>query len=108
MQTTPLVDWSSEFVMEDGPQADGYYQDHDNFIKPYFSSEYKKDTLVVTTLIEINACAETDAAIKISSDTLYLMTTNIDSESCSSTVFSKFTYTIYNPENRVFVIVSEK
>lgn len=107
-QDDRLLDWKSEFVMEDGEDVNSYYNDYENFIKPYFSTDYKIDTLIVTTLIEINSCAEIVADIKISNDTLYLLTKNIGDFACTSVNFNKFTYTIYNPENKRFTIISEK
>lgn len=107
-QDDRLLDWTSEFVMEDGEQADGYYQDHDNFIKSYFTTHYKVDTLIVTTLIEINSCAEIIADVKISNDTLYLLTKDIGDVACASVIFNKFTYIIHNPNNKRFIIKSEK
>ena len=107
-QDERLLDWSSEFVMQDDGDAEGYYQNHIKFIEPYFSSEYKADTLKVTTLIEINSCAEIIADIKISNDTLYLLTKNIGNVACASVTFNKFTYVIHNISNEKFVIISEE
>ncbi|NVK29057.1 MAG: hypothetical protein HWE14_13470 [Flavobacteriia bacterium] len=103
-----LIDWSTEIVMEDGEHADGYYNNHLDFIKPHFSTEYQRNTLTVTTLIEINSCAETVPDIRISNDTLYLLTRQISDEACASVTFNKFTYVIHNPENKRFTIESEK
>jgi hypothetical protein len=94
--------------MQDGEHANGYYQNHKNFIEYYFSAEYKTDTLKITTLIEINSCAEIVADIEISNDTLYLLTKNIGNVACASVTFNKFTYVIHNLSNEEFVIISEE
>ena len=73
-----LIDYKNEFIMNDGEQATPYYTNHKNFIKPYFKTTYQKDTLIVTTLMEINSCGKSVGDIRISNDTLYLMTKNLE------------------------------
>jgi hypothetical protein len=94
--------------MEDGDEATPYYNDHDNFIKQYFFASYKKDTLIATTIMEVNCCGKTIADIKYSGDTLYLMTRHVSAEACTCIEFRKYTYTIHNPDNKKLVIYSEE
>src|SRR5690554_486183 len=103
-----LIDCKAKFVMEDGEEADGYHENYHNFIKDYFSVEQKGDTLIVTTLIEVNSCGKTIGDIKFSGDTLFLRTKQIAEELCASTMFEKFTYRIYNPKKIEYVILSER
>ncbi|MBL7831266.1 MAG: hypothetical protein JNK41_09590 [Saprospiraceae bacterium] len=103
-----LIDCNTVFVMEDGEQADGYYQNHDNFIKEYFSEAQSGDTLIVTTLMKVNACGKTIGDIEFSGDTLFLKTRQISDEVCASVVYEKFTYRIYNPEKKKYQIESEE
>ena len=93
--------------MEDGASATPFYIEHENFIKPYFKTLYQNDTIVVSTLMEVNSCGESIGDIKISHDTLYLLTKNVANEVCTSVVFKKFTYFISNPGNKQYIIVSE-
>ena len=103
-----LIDWSSEFVMNDGERATPYYLDHENFVKPYFSVTYKKDTLIATTLQEVNSCGKIVADIEIINDTIRLSTNQSSEIACTSVKFEKFTYIINNPSNKKFVVKSIK
>lgn len=99
-----LVSYSQSFVMEDSEAANGYYDNREEFIQPYFSVKYLHDTIVATTLHEINACGKTDAQIIISGDTLFLQTINNSKEVCASIKFHKYTYVILNPSNKRFIV----
>src|SRR5690554_7181172 len=57
--TESLISFKSEFVMEDGSEVDGYYENRNSFIEPYTSYAFSQDTLRATTLHEVNSCAET-------------------------------------------------
>lgn len=107
-QDDRLISATSEFIMKDGEDATPYYMNHVNFIEPYFSIDYKIDTLSVTTIMEVNCCGKTVADIRISNDTLYLMTRHVSDEACTCVEFRKYTYTIHNTENKEFIIKSEK
>lgn len=100
-----LVSWGSEFVMEDGQHATGYYEDRDYFIKPYVSKDLNGDTLRVATLQEINSCGKAIGDIKFSNDTLYLQTKQVSDELCSSVEFYKFNYTIVKKDIKTYTIV---
>lgn len=106
-QNPVLLNWTSEFVMDDGEQANGYYHNHENFIKPYFSAVYKTDTLTTTTLREVNCCGKTVGEIKMAGDTIYLFTRHTSDVACTCVEFRKYTYVIHNPENKEFMIKSE-
>ena len=101
-----LIDCKTKYVMEE--EADGYHEDYENFIKDYFSEEQNGDTLIVTTLIEVNACGKTIGDIEFSGDTLFLKTRQIADEVCASTMFEKFTYRIHNPDKKKYKIQSER
>ena len=101
-----LISVEKVFVMEDGEHASGYYTDHENFIKPYFSEKQFGDTLVLTTLKKINACGKTIGDIRISKDTLFLESKMISDEACTSVTFTKFTYRIENPTKQKYIIKS--
>lgn len=103
-----LIDCKTKFVMEDSEEADGYHEDYENFIKTYFSEEQTGDTLVVTTLIEVNACGKTIGDIEFSGDTLFLKTTQIADEVCASIMYEKFIYRIHNPDKKKYEIISER
>lgn len=103
-----LIDCKTKYVMEDGEEADGYHEDYENFFKDYFLEEQNGDTLIVTTLIEVNACGKTIGDIEFSGDTLFLKTRQIADEVCASTMFEKFTYRIHNPDKKKYEIQSER
>lgn len=103
-----LIDCTTEYVMDDGPEADGYHENYENFIKDYFSEEQNGDTLLVMTLIEVNACGKTIGDIDFSGDTLFLKTRQISDEVCTSTMFEKFTYRINNPARKKYIIQSDR
>lgn len=103
-----LIDCKMKNVMEDGEKADGYHENYENFIKDYFSEYQNGDTLIVTTLIEVNACGKTIGDIEFSGDTLFLKTRQIADEVCASTMFEKFTYRIHNPDKKKYEIQSER
>ena len=75
--------------------------------KLYYSTE-NKDTLIVTTLIEVNACGQTIGDIEFSGDTLFLKTRQITVDVCASTMFEKFTYRIHNPDKKKYEVLSER
>lgn len=103
-----LIGCESVLVMEDGDQATAYYTDHENFIKPYLSESQLGDTLVLTTLKEINACGRTEGDIRFSGDTIFLETKLSSQETCASVVFHKFTYKVNNPTKQKYFIRSCK
>lgn len=103
-----LIDCKTKYVMEDGEEAGGYHEDYENFIKDYFSEEQNGDTLIVKTLIEVNACGKTIGDIEFSGDTLFLKTRQIADEVCASTMFEKFTFRILNPDKKKYEIQSER
>lgn len=89
-----LVSFNSKFIMNDGANADGYYQNRKSFIKPFISCDFRNDTLYASTLYEVNTCGKTIGDIKISNDTLYLFVKQIGSEACTSVEFRKYNYVI--------------
>lgn len=103
-----LIDCKTKYVMEDGEEADGYHEDYESFIKVYFSEEQNGDTLIITSLIEVNACGKTIGDIEFSGDTLFLKTRQIADEVCASTMFERFTYKIHNPDKKKYEIHSER
>lgn len=98
-----LIHSSHEYITEDGE----HLNDYEEFATPYFSVRYGTDTVWVTSLQMINGCGETVADIKISGDTLYLLTKLVSDEACTSVMYDKFSYVIHNPENIEFVDIIE-
>jgi hypothetical protein len=92
--------------MDMGAHADGYFQNHKTFIEPYFKVSYLEDTIVVTTLLEINCCGTMEGDIEISNDSIFLLAKNTSEYACTCLEYHKFSYTIHNPENRKYVIIS--
>lgn len=103
--TTSLIFYKSEFVMEDGPEVDGYYENRNMFILPYTSCAFNQDTLNVSTLYEVNSCAETIGRIRFSNDSLFLLVEQIGSEACTSIEFRKYYYVIVKKGIKDYIIV---
>jgi len=103
--TESLISFKSEFVMEDGSEADGYYEDRNLFIVPYTSYSYNQDTLRVSTLHEVNSCGETAGRISYSNDSIFLQVEQIGEEACTSIEFRKFHYLIEKKNIKKYVIV---
>ena len=91
--------------MEDGDHADGYYSNRDSFITPYQSVSYHGDTLVATTLHEVNTCAKTVADVRLSHDTLFLLIDRKDKGGCASVEFRLFRYVVRVPEGEKYHVV---
>lgn len=66
---------------------------------------FLKDTLYISYLTYVNACAAYAGDIKFSSDTLFLTAINIKGEECTSGNIDRFVYKIFNPENKKYHIV---
>jgi hypothetical protein len=103
-----LIDCKSKYVMECGEELDGDLQDYEKLKKEYFSVEQNGDTLIVTTLNEVNSCGKTIGFIEFSGDSLFLKTRQIADDVCTSTMFEKFTYRILNPDKIKYKIRSER
>ena len=99
-----LISWKSEYVMGMGPHMSGYYQNRDEFIKPYTSKSYSGDTLRVETLHEVNSCAETIGIIRFSNDSLALLTKIVSDEVCTSVEYHRFKYTIVKKGIKNYII----
>lgn len=95
----------SEFVSEYGPAVFGYSRNRAKFIKSYCSKKYSHDTLIVTTLHDVNECGEEIGKIEFSNDTLFLLTEFVDSIGCSSEVLKKYTYFIVKEDIKKYHIV---
>lgn len=90
--------------MADGETTTDYYKNRNAFIQPFTKVEFLKDTIKATTLHEINSCGKTVGKIKLSNDTIYLLTEHISREECTSVQFNKFTYLIRNSANKRYAI----
>lgn len=99
-----LISSISTFVMEDGENANGYFEDRDKFIKPYTMVEYSTGRIKATTLQLINSCGKVNGNIRVLKDTIYLLVENVGNEKCTSIQFNKFTYVIRNPLNKKYII----
>lgn len=107
-ESPQLISWSSSFVKDRKPDDFAYYDDHENFIKDYFSVEYTDKKIIATTLIEVNCSDSIKGSIDISNDTIYLKSEIImtDDRLCSG--FHKFRFVISNPENKHYTVISTK
>ncbi|UKN00293.1 hypothetical protein K6119_11160 [Paracrocinitomix mangrovi] len=103
-----LVRWSKEYVMEGLENEELYFDDHQNFIKDYFSIEEKEDTLFVTTLMHEHCVDSSRGIIEIKDETIFLdrEITMTGEQYCP--VFYKYTYVIYNPTGINYKIASVK
>jgi hypothetical protein len=103
--TECLISFKSEFVMEDGSEVDGYYNNRSLFIEPYTSYALNDDTLHVTTLYEVNSCAETVGRIRFSNDSLFLFVEQMGNVACTSIEFRKFDYVIVRKNIKKCIVV---
>ena len=91
-----LLESSSEFIMEDGDESTGYYMNREKFITPYKSyTLLGTDTLLVSTLHQVNACEERGGDVLFKGDTLFLETKSVSGNPCASVIFKKYSYKIF-------------
>jgi len=87
-----------------------YYDDHENFIRKYFSVTYEEKRIIATTLMDVNCMDSIAGKIEVSNDTIYLKNeieiVMSDERNCPE--FHKFTFVISNLENVRYKIVSQK
>ncbi|KAB2916443.1 MAG: hypothetical protein F9K23_07510 [Bacteroidetes bacterium] len=105
LNSAALISSLSEFVSEYGPAVFGYSRNRAKFIRPYCSSKYAHDTLIVTTLQAVNECGTEIGKIEFSNDSLFLLTEFVDSVGCSSEVLKKYTYFIVKEDIKKYHIV---
>jgi hypothetical protein len=104
-----LVSWSKELTDLDGmEEKHSYFDNHKNFIEPYFSVEYKADTIYATTLHHEQCVDKTIGLIEVSHDTIYLQKRVSMTKEPYCPEFYKYNYTIYNPGQKEYEIVSVK
>lgn len=103
-----LLSWKSQYIMEGSEEADGYFDDYENFIRPNYSENQVGDTLILSTLIPVNACGEIVANIRFSGDTLFLGAKYVGGNKCMSYSFNKFTFSVSNPEKVKYIIRTDK
>lgn len=103
-----LISWSNEFALGAEDEDWSYYDDHENFISGYFSVEYLDKRIEATTLIEVNCIDSIIGKIEVSNDTIFLISDiyMTDDRLCSE--YHKFEFSISNPENKKYTIVSTK
>lgn len=94
-----LISWSQEFVADDGPEFDAYHLDAETYFHQHLELEYQLDTIVVSAIINTNACAHLAGDIDIQGDSIILKTRWVSDEGCSSTHFIRATYHILNQDN---------
>lgn|SRR3989338_4187211 len=108
-ENTPrLISWTHAFVMEREEDDFSYYHDHENFIRKYFSVDYQENQMVATTLIEVNCIDSIAGRIEVSNDTIYLKRDILMTDDRLCSEFHTFTFTISNPENKRYKVVSLK
>jgi hypothetical protein len=94
-----LLDWSQEFIADDGPEFDDYHNKPLEFFEENTTVEYLTDTIVVSAVMNTNACAMITGNIEISGDSIILKTRWVNNEGCSSTHFIRANYRILNEDN---------
>ncbi len=100
-----LISFKSEFVMEDGLEVDALYNNRSKFISPFVSKTFSRDTLRVTTLHEVNSCAETVGRIRFSNDSLFLLVEQVGDLACTSVEYRKYYYVIVKKNIEKYTIV---
>lgn len=103
-----LMRWSHESVEVDESDDNAYMNDHDNFIRPYFSVNYFDQGIAATTLMRVNCIDSIDASIEISNDTLFLKRDIIMTSDQRCMEYHTFKFTISNPENKRYTLISSK
>lgn len=106
-----LISFNSQFIMDmdeifDRPERE--YQrltDEFNFYPETDTIKYKNDTIYISYLTYVNACAKYSGNIEMRNDTLILKAKNILEEECASGRIDRFIYKIYNPDNKKYTIV---
>jgi|GEM_PF-3577775 len=106
--TPTLISWSNEFVMKHSENDYLYYDDHKNFINDYFSVNYHEKQIIATTLIEVNCIDSIIGKIDVSNDTIYLIRDILMTDDRVCSEFHKFTFTISNPNDNKYKIISVK
>ncbi len=103
-----LIKWDHTFLARHEQEDWAYYEDHENFIKPYFSVQYGENEIVAKTLMEVNCIDSIVGKISISNDTIYLGKQIIFTDDRLCSEFHELNYVISNPENKQYTIVSLK
>lgn len=85
-----------------------YHDEHEKFISEYFSVEYLENKIVATTLIQVECFGPKDGEIEVSNDTIYLKCDSRVADDRLCYDFHKFKFTISNPENIRYKVVSLK
>jgi len=106
-----LIYFNSQFVMdmdEIFDLSEKEYQrltDDINFYPETDTIKYENDTIYISYLTYVNACAKYSGNIEIKNDTLILKAKNILEEECASGRIDRFIYKIYNLDNKEYTIV---
>lgn len=79
--------------------------DEINFYPETDTIKYRKDTLYVSYLTYVNACAGYSGDIEIRNDSLILKANIVSDEVCSSGRIDRFIYKIHNPDNKKYKII---
>lgn len=107
-ESPQLISWSSSFVKERDLEDFTYYDDHENFIREYFSVDYTDKQIIATTLIEVNCSDSISGRIAIAHDTIFLKYDILMTDDRLCSEFHKFRFVISNPENKHYTIISVK
>jgi hypothetical protein len=103
-----LISWSHKFEMVAEEEDWSYYDDHENFIQEYFSVNYLDKRIDVTTLIEVNCIDSIIGKIDVSNDTIFLISDIFMTDDRLCSEYHKFNFSIRNPENKRYAIISTK
>ena len=82
--------------------------DNKRFYSETDTIAYLNDTLYISYLTYVNACAVYDGNIEIQNDTIFLKAYNIGKHLCLSGRVDRFTYIILNPDKTEYNIVQDK
>ena len=101
-----LLTFKSKFISDVNDVTDDlYFNNPESFFQNNYTETYLNDTLIVSYLIDINACSQFIGNIEILNDTIKLITKDIAEEQCASASIERFTFMITNPENKKYTIV---
>ncbi len=75
-----------------------------NFYTETDTISYTKDTIYISYLTIVNACAEYEGNIEYRNDSLILSAYNTRDEECASGTINRLIYKVHNPENKRYFI----
>lgn len=108
-----LISFSSKRVLDMGEYLDldeharQRINDNRRFYSGTDTIAYSNDTLYVSYLTYVNACAHYDGDIEIQNDTIFLRSSIIAEHVCMSGRVDRFVYVIFNPDKIEYTIIQD-